>query len=163
VHLLIEAFGQLMEKIPHNLILVGKPRRGEDRVTRSLKDLPNTARIQRVNSLTEVQLRFLYQNADLFVLPSAYEGFGLPILEALLAGIPVITTSHASLPEVGGEQVTYIEKNTANTLAQAVLATLTQDSSKREEGAETGKQWASSFSWRTSAEQTLRVIYSASS
>jgi glycosyltransferase involved in cell wall biosynthesis len=160
VHLLVDAFSMVMDKIPHHLVLVGKPRRGEPRLQKSLDKLQDDFKVHRVSHLKYSQLQALYQNADLFVLPSVYEGFGLPILEAMLAGIPVITNNRASLPEVGGTHALYVQENSSEEFARNILDVINWDESFKREKIEKAMVWASSFTWRKSAEHTLRVLVS---
>ncbi len=160
VHLLIQAFGNLMREIPHHLILVGKPRRGENEVKKSLKGLPDSIRVHRIENLEYSDLKVIYQKADLFVLPSEYEGFGLPVLEALLAGVPVVTTNNASLPEVGGECVQLTQNNTPGNLAETIKETLNLSMEERKKLIVEGKSWARSFSWEKSADETIELLTS---
>ncbi|MCI5126215.1 MAG: glycosyltransferase family 1 protein, partial [Candidatus Electrothrix sp. AR5] len=108
VNKIITAFSLIQERIPHQLVLVGKGRRGEQAVTESLLNLNEPNRVIRLHGLTEKELRVLYQEAAIFVLPSSYEGFGLPVVEAMMAGLSVVTVKAASLPEVGGEHALYV-------------------------------------------------------
>ena len=78
-------------------------------------DLPKN--VIHVGYVTDSELRSLYEHAEVFIFPSKYEGFGLPILEALSFGCPVISSNAASLPEVGGEMVTYFDPDDAEELA----------------------------------------------
>lgn len=158
VHVLIQAFEQIMQNIPHELVLVGKPRRGEGKVLESLEHLPDQQRVHRIGSLNYSDLISLYQKADLFVLPSEYEGFGLPILEALQAGTVVITTPKASIPEVGGTYAVYITKTDPDTLAKEISETLSWGSEKKAQCHKEGKTWASTFTWKKSAKQTIGAI-----
>lgn len=160
VHLLVQAFEKMVESIPHHLVLVGKPRRGEAQVQKSLNNLPDGHRVHRINNLNEEELRALYQKADLFILPSEYEGFGLPVLEALLAGVVVITTAQASLPEVGGSSAVYSDVDSPDRLAEVIGETLCWDVQKRDRRITEGKAWARSFTWKKSAEQTIKIIRS---
>ena len=158
VHLLIDAFGQVEKNIPHDLVLIGKARRGEDRVQQSLAALNCKKRIHRLSHLEFSELTAVYQGADLFVLPSEYEGFGLPILEAMLAGTPVITNRKASLPEVGGDSAVYTEESNSRAFAYAIQNVLSRDETQRQEKQQEALAWASSFSWQKSAVQTLKVL-----
>ncbi len=158
VHLLIDAFSQVAEQIPHHLVLVGRARRGETRVRASLDLSTMHERIHRFFGLEYENLRAIYQHADLFVLPSEYEGFGLPILEAMLAGTPVITTDKASLPEVGGEHPVYVLNSTPENFADAILKVLRKSDAEQRKIITGAKAWAQSFTWKKSAEQTLRVF-----
>ena len=158
VHLLIEAFSCLAEKIPHHLVLVGRPRRGEGRVEESLAACPATDRVHRLASLEYTELRSLYQQADVFVLPSEYEGFGLPVLEALLAGVPVVTTKKASLPEVGGDCAVYVRSSSPEGFAEAIADVLGKTSNERAELIDRGRAWAQGFTWKKSATQTLQIL-----
>ena len=159
VHLLVEAFGNIAEQIPHSLVLVGKARRGEIAVLESLAAVGTTRkRIVRDNSLTYEKLKAMYQGADLFVLPSEYEGFGLPILEAMLAGVPVITSDCASLPEVGGEHVCYVQKDNAGAFSKAILSVLCLDNRERQQIIRQQRERACTFCWDRSANETMKVL-----
>ena len=158
VHVLIEAFSCLADKIPHDLIVVGRPRRGEERVQKSLAACLAKERVHRLAHLEYTELCSLYQQADIFVLPSEYEGFGLPVLEALLAGVPAVTTKKASLPEVGGDYATYVQANSPEGFAGAIADVLGKTPSEREERIRQGRAWAQGFTWRKSAEQTLEIL-----
>lgn len=159
VHLLIEAFGKIAEKIPHQLILVGKARRGEGRVQESLDASSVNHRIHRLSSVGFDELRTLYQKADIFVLPSEYEGFGLPVLEAMLAGTIVITSKKASLPEVGGSFAVYADaEQGASGFARAICDVVSSSEGAKQERISGGREWAASFTWKQSAEETLSVL-----
>ncbi|WP_339136502.1 MAG: glycosyltransferase family 1 protein [Candidatus Electrothrix sp. GW3-4] len=158
VHLLIEAFSLLAEKIPHHLVLVGRPRRGEARVQESLAACVARERIHRLSGLEYTALRSLYQQADVFVLPSEYEGFGLPVLEALLAGTPVVTTKKASLPEVGGDCAVYVPQSSPEAFAQVITEVLGKTSSEQEAVIARGQAWAQGFTWKKSARRTLQIL-----
>jgi glycosyltransferase involved in cell wall biosynthesis len=158
VHVLVDAFGQIAEKIPHDLVLVGKARRGEEHIQQSLDASHCKDRIHRLSGLEFSELAIVYQGADLFVLPSVYEGFGLPILEAMLAGIPVITTDMASLPEVGGVHAVYVQESSPGEFATAILDVMSWDVEKRQEKLRNALVWASSFTWQKSAVRTLGVV-----
>lgn len=158
VHTLIQAFGLVADKVPHHLVLVGNPRRGEPAVQQCLGMLPDRGRVHRINNLEYVALKAIYQQADLFVLPSEYEGFGLPLLESLLAGTPAVTTNKGSLPEVGGEHVVYLERNDPELLAGKIREMLTLSASDRDAWVKRGKSWAQTFSWEKSASETIEVL-----
>lgn len=158
VHILIDAFAQIANKIPHHLVLLGKERRGENRVQQSLDALQCNERVHRLSTLEFSQLGKVYRDADLFVLPSEYEGFGLPILEAMLAGIPVITTSKASLPEVGGSHAVYVQESTPESFANAIMDVICMDEVKKEAKVQNAQLWAASFSWNKSAVSTLQIL-----
>lgn len=158
VHILVDAFAQIANIIPHHLVLIGKPRRGENRVQQSLDALQCKNRIHRLSDLEYSQLGIVYQDADLFVLPSEYEGFGLPILEAMLAGIPVITTSKASLPEVGGSHAVYVQESTPENFARAIMDVIGMDGEQKEAKIQSAQTWAASFSWQKSALSTLQIL-----
>ncbi|MCI5165665.1 MAG: glycosyltransferase family 1 protein [Candidatus Electrothrix sp. GM3_4] len=161
VHLLIEAFSRLAGEIPHHLVLVGRPRRGEGRVEDSLAACTASDRVHRFLSLEYTELRSLYQQADVFVLPSEYEGFGLPVLEALLAGAPVVTTDKASLPEVGGDCAVYVQQSCPEEFAEAIAHVLGKSPSQRTEMIDKGRAWAQGFTWKKSAARTLQILRDA--
>ncbi len=101
-------------------------------------------------------LPFLYSGARFLVYPSLYEGFGLPILEAMASGIPVITSNQASLPEVAGEAGVMLDPHDRDALREAMLRMIEDKEDAQRRGA-MGIAWARHFTWQTCAEKTLAV------
>jgi glycosyltransferase involved in cell wall biosynthesis len=101
----------------------------------------------------------LYQHARLFVFPSLYEGFGLPPLEAMACGVPVIVSNSASLPEVVGDAAIQVDPLDVQALADAMRAVLT-DQELREDLKHKGLQRSQLFSWETAAKQLLQIYES---
>ena len=106
----------------------------------------------------ERTLQALYQNAVAFVYPSAYEGFGLPILEAFVNGCPVALNKASCFPEVGGDAAVYFDIDNRGEMAEVLEPILTGGEGKRADMAEKGCQQASKFSWEASA-TLLKGIY----
>ncbi|MBE9204221.1 glycosyltransferase, partial [Synechocystis salina LEGE 06099] len=104
---------------------------------------------------TDWELRCLYSGAIALVYPSLYEGFGLPILEAMACGCPVITCHNSSLPEVGGDAVIYI--NGQNTIEMIEALEKIQKQEIRNELIAKGKEKAKKFSWETTATKISQI------
>jgi glycosyltransferase involved in cell wall biosynthesis len=98
----------------------------------------------------------LYSGAAALVYPSLIEGFGLPVLEAMRCGTPVLTSSTSSLPEVGGEAALYVDPHNVDGIAAALYKLATQPSLRADLAAR-GLQRAALFTWTRTAEQTLHV------
>jgi glycosyltransferase involved in cell wall biosynthesis len=101
----------------------------------------------------------LYRNAAVFVYPSRYEGFGLPVLEAMNQGVPVITSKVSSLPEVGSDAVLYCDPDDYKDLAM-VLKNLLNNNHLKAALSMKGKERATHFSWDKFVEKTINIIYS---
>ena len=113
--------------------------------------------VQFLEFVSDEDLAVLYQNARCFVLPSLYEGFGLPVLEAMQNGCPVITSKVSSLPEAGGDAALYVDPLNVDDIASKINMLLT-DKKLREELVEKGYQQVKKFSWEKTARETLKVL-----
>ncbi len=156
----VRTFARLANDIPHRLVLVGGVGWNAEPILRTIDELRLGDRIQRVGFVPAYDdLRFFYSAADAFLFPSHYEGFGLPVLEAMACGCPVITANNSSLPEVGGDAALYAESEDVEGLASA-LASVLSDATRRERMRQLGLERARTFSWRRCAETTLGVYRS---
>lgn len=99
----------------------------------------------------------LYRNASLFVFPSFYEGFGLPLLEAMVCGVPVISSNATSLPEVGGDAVLYFDPRDQQALAHKIMLFLLNED-LRANFMERGEKRVEDFSWAVAQNEHLRII-----
>lgn len=154
--MVLRAFGELSRdpEFEHALVLVGQHHLDDARAS----DIsPRAAgRIARLGEITRDELQFLYENCSVFLFPSLYEGFGLPILEAMQAGAPVITSDHSSLAEVAGNAALLIDPRDPRALADAVRQLLCNPAlCERYRAA--GRLRAREFTWARAAEQTRRV------
>ena len=125
-----------------------------DALKTHLARLESEGRVQRLGYVPDADLQRLYAGAQALVFPSWHEGFGLPVLEALGQGAPVICSDRASLPEVGGDAAIYIDPASAESICQAMLA-LEADPARRARLQEAGRQQAARFSWEKTARGTL--------
>ncbi len=112
--------------------------------------------INYIGYISDDDKRALLSSAEMFVFPSRYEGFGLPILEAMSCECPVITSNISSLPEVGGDAVEYVEPESVEDLAY-VIRRLMDDEKRRRDMSNLGKKRARIFSWERCAKETENV------
>ena len=112
--------------------------------------LPRLPFVRCVGYVSDAELRALYEHAALFVYPSLYEGFGIPAIEAMACGCPVIASNAASVPEVCGDAALYISPHDPQGLANA-LSRLMGDEKERERLAEAGQRWVQRYTWDESA------------
>ena len=115
---------------------------------------PGAAFVKYVGYVSDGELRALYENAGVFVYPSLYEGFGIPVLEAMASMCPVISSNAASLPEVCGEAAIYVSPDDPPALAAAIVRVMS-DERERERLARSGEQRIGSFSWEAAARSVL--------
>lgn len=156
---LIRAYGQLPKGIQdqHRLVIGGGKGWYFDSIFTTVKELNLTDRVQFLGRVPDEHLPALYRGAKLFVFPSFYEGFGLPPLEAMACGTPVITSNLSSLPEVVGEAGVLVDPNDPTELAQAI-ATLLTDETAYSRLKKLSIEQAERFSWSEAAKQTLAVF-----
>jgi len=155
---LLDALAILRRRRPARLIIRGD---GQPIYARAVRERVETLGLGDLVSFQGYAgpqaLRDLYAHAACLVLPSLREGFGLPVLEAMACGTPVITSSSSSLPEVGGDAAVRVDPHDAIELADAMYRVLT-DTRLCEELSERGLKWVGGFSWRRTAEQMSRLL-----
>ena len=159
---LVQAFGRLTGFPEVRLVLVGVEGRGEADVQAAIRACAGRDRIVRLAGLSRADLVALYQGARVFAFPSLYEGFGLPILEALAARVPTIAVRCGPLVEVGGDAVRYMD-GTPRGLAGALGEMLALPEDIRLEWIERGARRAGEFSWDRTARETLACLLEAGS
>jgi glycosyltransferase involved in cell wall biosynthesis len=160
---LIEAYALLVQHhaIPHRLILVGSQNETSSQLQEWIKELSVEGRVIPIGYVPDRDLPSIYQRASLFAYPSLYEGFGLPVLEAMSCGTPVITSNISSLPEVAGNAAILVDPYNVEEIATSILRVL-QDNQLCHELSSKGKEQASKFTWEECAQQTLNTYIKAS-
>jgi glycosyltransferase involved in cell wall biosynthesis len=155
---LIEAFEILKSHhhLPHRLVLAGKKGWLSDGIYRRAERSPMTSDILFPGFISEQDLPLLYGAADLFVFPSLYEGFGLPPLEAMASGVPVVVSRSSSLPEVVGDAAQMARPESAEELSEAMARVLT-DEGLRTSMVARGIQQSARFTWEAAARKMLDV------
>lgn len=155
---LVRAFASVADRLPHDLLIVGR-REGfivaDAEVAREAARLGE--RVRFTGELEQAELREIVASASLLALPSTYEGFGLPPLEAMAAGTPVLVSRAGSLPEVCGEAALYCDSADTGDIAEKLLR-LATDVALRAELAERGSEHARAFTWERCAEETRAVL-----
>jgi alpha-1,3-rhamnosyl/mannosyltransferase len=111
--------------------------------------------------VSDEELVLLYSGASLMVYPSLYEGFGLPILEAMACGCPVICSNTSSMPEVAGDAAILVSPEDEIALAEAIDKAM-EDSQLRQKLIESGYSRTSEFSWNKAAQNTISIFQQAS-
>lgn len=156
---LLKAYHELKKrkKIEHNLVIAGGKGDGYEDMRSYLSEHGLENNVVLCGCVPNDDLRLLYNNADIFVYPSLYEGFGLPIIEAMACGTPVITSNVSSLPEVAGDAAILIDPLNVEELANAIDRVLS-DKNLREDLINKGFKRISEFSWEKAAQKTLSVF-----
>lgn len=159
---LIRAFAQLKEKqrIPHQLVLAGSDWDRASAVHETALQSGFSDDIVFTGFTPTADLPDLYRGADIFVFPSLYEGFGLPVLEAMSCGVPVACSNLSSMPEVIGEAGVQFDPLDEEAIAEA-LGTLLVDEALKRRYAEMGLARSRKFSWSLTAARTLEVLQAA--
>jgi glycosyltransferase involved in cell wall biosynthesis len=154
---LLKSFYKLKKsKVEHKLVVVGGKGWKYTKIFDLIEELNLKNEVIFTDYVSDKYLVKLYNAADLFVYPSLYEGFGLPPLEAMACGCPVITSNTSSLPEVVGDAGIMINPNDIDGLTESMLKILT-DNQLREEMSRKSLERAKIFSWKKTAKETWKV------
>jgi glycosyltransferase involved in cell wall biosynthesis len=158
---LVKTFNGLhrRRKISAKLILTGERRYYSQELRDTIAEGVASNRIEEMGYVSDGVLADLYRNAKALVYPSRYEGFGLPPLEAMSLGCPVITTRHTSIPEVCGDAALYVEPDDERDVSQALIA-LDKDQALRSDLREKGLRQAAGFTWERAAQDFLSALQS---
>ena len=155
---LFDAYTSLAHKIDHTLVITGgKGWRNKEVLSR----LEGRKDIVRLGFVPDEEMPLLYNAADLFVYPSLYEGFGLPIIEAGKCGTPVVCARGSSLDEVGGDGVLFVDGKCTQSIADGIRRVLTDDG-LRKKMIRRGRENANRFSWDTAAKALLGLLKDSS-
>lgn len=153
---LLNVFQRLAATFPHTLVLAGRLTDKYRPVQKRVKELNLSSRVIFTDAISEEDLPGIYKGADLFILPSLYEGFGLVLLEAMACGTPVAASNISSIPEVlgaAGDLFDPFSEDNMYDVCQMVLS----DSELRRRMQIIGIEWARRFSWQKMAEETRKI------
>ena len=162
IPLLIRSFYIALRRLPSwegNLVLVGQAKGGwgVEVIQEEIEKEPELARrVIRAGAVSDEDLACLYNACEAFLFPSTSEGFGLPVLEAMQCGAPVICSNSSSLPEVAGNAAILVDPTDEAALAEAIIGILTNPGPRREL-VTLGIQQAGRFSWKSSAEKVVEA------
>jgi glycosyltransferase involved in cell wall biosynthesis len=153
---LVEAYDRIAGETTQSLVLAGRSGWKTEALLATLAKAHHSDRIQMPGFIDRKDLPALLSAADAFVWPSLYEGFGLPPLEAMACGTPVLTSTSASLPEVVGEAAITVAPENVDELA-AQMTALANDDALRASLSAKGMQRAAEFTWKRTARLTLEI------
>lgn len=158
---LIDAFVLVQDKISNSeLVLVGKTGKDGEEIEEYIqKFIDEGFNIIRPGFLSDQEVLNLYRTSDLFLFPSLYEGFGLPPLEAMTSGCPVIVSNVSSLPEVVGDAGILVDPNDTNAMSDAIIGLL-NDNDLKEMMSMKGVERSKDFSWDKSTDLLIKLLQS---
>lgn len=155
---LMRAFALFRKNNPgHNLIIVGKKGWNYHEIENAIKEYRLSGEVHILGYLSEKSLAGLYNLAQALVFPSLYEGFGIPLLEAMQCGCPVIASNTSSIPEVTGDAAIMIDPHSPEEIAEA-MEKITKDSDLRSTIIEKGHAQSKKFSWEKAAKELVEIM-----
>ena len=158
---LIEAFALLKndggwEDV--QLVIVGKKGWLYEDILAAPQRFSVADRVRFLDFVPDDDLPALYRNARCFVLPSLYEGFGLPVLEAMAQECPVVVSRVSSLPEIAGNAGIYVNPMDVSDIAKGLRTAVNEDQKARKHRTDEGLRQIKKFSWEKAAKETLKVL-----
>ncbi len=155
---LIEAYGMLSDEIKakYDLVFAGSDWNGAEEVHKVARQSDCSSNIKFLGFVPDDDLPSLYCGATLYVFPSLYEGFGIPLVEAMASGTPVVCSNTSSLPEVGGEAVFTFNPESSEEIMESIFKVLTNDN-LRAKMIERGLEEIKRFSWEKHTNKILEI------
>jgi len=156
---LLQALRICLDRRPdtnYQLVIVGRRGWRDEAIFQTARDLKLADHVLFTGGVGQYDLRWLYNACRLYINPSLYEGFGLPLLEAMACGAPCLAAATSSLPEIGGDAAIYVPPLEAEQWADQIMA-LWDDEDRRAELGRRGVARAQRFSWNRAARETLKV------
>lgn len=158
---IVKAFERLISKHPeYSLVLAGKLGWHIDEIVAAIRDLQPDKTVKHLGFVTEAQKAALLSRCAMLIYPSLYEGFGLPVLEAMAYGAPVITSDVSSMPEVAGDAAVLVNPESLEEIAEAMEQVATEEQLQARLRA-AGPLQAAHFSWKRTAEESYRAYQKA--
>lgn len=155
---LVEAWSQTAGDLPQHLVLVGRHGWKNKELDAAIAASPHAKRIHRPGHLSHAELPAVLSAADAFVFPSLFEGFGLPPLEAMACGTPVLSSDTSSLPEVTGDAAILVDPHSVDAIATGLHRVIDEADTLRERGL----RRAAEFTWERCARATVACYRTAS-
>lgn len=157
---LIEAYADLRQKskeLKHKLVLVGDASYGYDEVNYAIREYNLDNEVIMPGWVEEADMPYLYNGADAFVFPSRYEGFGIPLLQAMACGVPIAASCASSIPEVAGDAALLFDPYNIRAISEAMHKVVT-DNDLRRTLINRGRERVKNFDFDRCARMTLKVI-----
>jgi glycosyltransferase involved in cell wall biosynthesis len=156
---LIRAFSRVASRISgHELVIAGRKGWKWEPIEEAAESSPVRARIRFLDYVPAEDLPALYQGADAMVYPSLYEGFGIPVLEAMSCGVPVVTSNVSAIPEVTADAALLVDPADEKELAEKILVAV-EHQAVRAELIRKGRERAELFSWRRFASEIVSILH----
>jgi len=157
---LVEAFGMISNQFPdYKLVLTGRASFGYDEVEFMISQYKLDQKVICTGWVDESDLPYIYAGATIFAFPSHYEGFGIPLVEAMASGVPIMASNVEPIIEVVGEAAMLFDPENPNSIKDA-LSKLLSDQELRNQLSSKGLQQAKQFNWKITAEKTLTILNS---
>jgi glycosyltransferase involved in cell wall biosynthesis len=155
---IVQAFASVRDKIQRKLVIAGKPFLHADEALDWIDRLGVGDDVVVTGFVPDADVPSLMREADLFVFPSLYEGFGIPLIEAMASDCPVLTAAAGACPEVVGDAAYVVEDPTSTEAIARGITTILADGNFREQLVARGRRRAAMYSWARAADATIRFL-----
>lgn len=156
---LVQAYEALPKEIleEYDLVIAGKPWSGSEKVLEYIENCEVKSNIHITGFVADEVLPELYRHSSMYIFPSLYEGFGIPLIEAMASGIPVICSNTSSLPEIGGDAVALFDPYSIESMRDTIQRVIT-DETMQEAMIENGLNRVKEFSWKKHANTIIKAF-----